>query len=203
VVYLGVKESTANEKKIEELRLKYCLEDAFVVGVFGRIEDEKGQYILIDAMSRLKALNIKALIVGSAPDENYLRTLEEKIKTLNLEERVIFTGFTKEINEHMKLCDTTVLATKKETFGLVVIESMINQICTIATNNGGPLEIIDNDINGLLFDRTPENLASKIEYLYNNPDIKKSLAQAGYEKAKRGFNYDTQMQKLYNVIQSL
>lgn len=200
MVYLGVKKSKVDEDKIEKLKQKYNIKDEFIVGMVGRIESEKGQYILIDAIKKLQNLNIKVLIIGHTMDENYLSKLKTQIKTLDLEDIVIFTGFTKDVNEHMKLCDTMVLATKKETFGLVVIEAMANKICVIATNNGGPLEIINDKENGLLFDRSSDDLASKIEFLYKHPDKKEDLAQAGYKKAKSIFDHDTQVEKLYNVI---
>jgi glycosyltransferase involved in cell wall biosynthesis len=200
IIYLGVKEPQSDLQKVKDLRAKYNIEDAFVVGIIGKISEYKGQHILIDAISKLDNPNIKALIVGNYLHEEYMKKLRSMVKSLNIEDRVIFAEFTKDVNEHMKLCDATVLATKNETFGLVVIESMRNKVCTIATNSGGPLEIIDDNINGLLFDRTSDDLASKIEYLYNNSDIKNSLAQNGYEKVKKEFDYDTQMQKLYDVI---
>ena len=199
-IYLGAKESDADMQKVESLKEKYGIKDEFVVGIVGRICEDKGQYIVIEAISRLKELNIKALIIGHSMSDDYLKTLKERVKSLNLEDRIIFSGFTKDINEHMRLCDVTVLASYKETFGLVVIESMMNRVCAIATDRSGPLEIIDDGINGLLFDRTPEDLASKIEYLYKNPQIKESLALAGYEKAKKEFGFDTQMQKLYDTV---
>lgn len=202
-VYLGAKESHVAVQKVEDLRAKYALKDAFIVGIVGRICEDKGQHTVIEAIAKLKEHNIKALIVGHTMSEAYLAELKESIKRLGLEERVIFSGFTKDVNEHIKLCDVTVLASYKETFGLVVIESMMNEVCTIATDRGGPLEIIDNGVNGLLFDRTAEDLALKIEHLYKNAHIKESLALAGYEKAKREFDYDLQMQKLYDVMQSL
>jgi len=201
-VYLGAKESQVDMQKVEDLRAKNKLKDAFVVGIVGRICEDKGQYIVIEALAKLKEHNIKALIVGHTMSEAYLTELKEKVKSLGVEDRVIFSGFTKDVNEHIKLCDVTVLASYKETFGLVVIESMMNKVCTIATDRGGPLEIIDEGVNGLLFDRTAEDLTGKIEHLYKNPHIKESLALAGYEKAKREFDYDTQMQKLYDVMQS-
>jgi len=200
-VYLGVKESSVDEKKVESLKSNYALKDAFVVGIIGRIEDEKGQYILIETIERLKDLNIKVLIVGQSMSENYLNELKSNITNLGLEDKIIFTGFTKDVNEHIKLCDVIVLATKKETFGLVIVETMMNNVCVIATNNGGPIEIIDNGTNGLLFDRSCDDLALKIEYLYNNPKEKESLANAGYIKAKSEFNHDIQMQKLYDAIE--
>ena len=76
--------------------------------------------------------------------EEYLDTLKNKVEVLGIEDRVNFIGFTKEINEYISLCDVTVMATKKETFGLVIIESMVNGVPVIATANGGPLEIIDD-----------------------------------------------------------
>ncbi len=202
-VYLGAKESEIDTQKVANLREKYALNDAFVVGIVGRICEDKGQYIVIEALAKLKEYNIKALIVGHTMSEAYLAELKKKIKSLGIEDRVLFSGFTKDVNEHIKLCDVTVLASQKETFGLVVIESMMHKVCTIATDRGGPLEIIQDGIDGLLFDRTTEDLAEKIEYLYKNTHIKESLSQAGYEKAKREFDYDTQMQKIYDAVQSL
>lgn len=200
-VYLGVDEPKIDENKVSELKNKYDIkENEFIVGMIGRIEFEKGQYILIDSIKKLQHLNIKALIVGHTMNSDYLTKLKNKVKELNLSSKVIFTGFTKDINEHMRLCDTIILATRKETFGLVVIEAMVNKVCVIATNNGGPLEIIDDQENGLLFDRSSDDLAAKIEFLYNNKKVKESLANAGYEKVKKVFDHDTQVEKLYNII---
>lgn len=202
-VYLGVKENLTDDAKIQELKSKYDLQSEFIVGMVGRIEEEKGQYILIEAIKKLQDLNIKALIIGHTMDEDYLKKLKQKVKDLDIEEKIVFTGFTGDVNEHMKLCDCVVLATKKETFGLVLIEAMMNNVCTIATNNGGPLEIIDDGVNGLLFERSNEELASKIKYLYDDTQKRVSLAQAGYEKAKREFEYQTQMQKMYSLIEKM
>ncbi|QOY51424.1 glycosyltransferase family 4 protein [Candidatus Sulfurimonas baltica] len=200
MVYLGVNEILVNDEKIINLKEQYNIKDEFIVGIVGRIEESKGQYLVIEAIAKLKKLNIKALIVGHAMDESYMAELKLKIKELEIEDKIIFTGFTKDVNEHIKLCDVTVLATPKETFGLVVIESMINKVPVIATANGGPLEIIDNEEDGLLFDRTTENLVEKIELLFINTELKNKLALNGYKKVKEVFDKNTQMQKMYEVI---
>ena len=200
MVYLGVNESTFNNKEILKLKEQYNLKDEFLVGIVGRIEEGKGQYLLIDAIAKLSHLNIKALIVGHTMDDSYILKLKNKIKDLNIENKIIFTGFTKNVNEHMRLCDITVLATPKETFGLVVIESMINKTPVIATANGGPLEIIDDNHDGLLFNRTSEDLANKIELLYHDKNLKDQLSKNGYEKVKNSFNKDIQMKKMYDTL---
>ena len=201
-VYMGTKEKTINSDRLISLREEYRLTDVdtFVVGIVGRIEEAKGQYIVIEAIDKLKHLNIKAVIVGDTMDRKYLASLKEKSKILGIEDKIIFTGFTKEVDAHMKLFDVNILATPKETFGLVVIEAMINQVCMIATNKAGPLEIIDDKKDGLLFDRTSEDLADKIKSLYDDREYTHKLAEAGYQKAKKMFDKDLQNEKLYAEI---
>lgn len=202
MVYMGTEEKSINSNKILALREKYNITDlnTFIVGIVGRIEDAKGQFLVIEAVEKLKHLNIKAMIVGHTMDEEYLNGLKKKIKTLAIEDKIIFTGFTKEVDEHMRLFDVNILATPRETFGLVVIEAMINKVCMIATNNGGPLEIIDDGVDGLLFNRTNEDLAKKIKTLYEDKDYKNILAHKGYEKSKNLFESNKQLNKLYKVI---
>lgn len=199
-IYLGTKESIKDEKTIKSLKDKYQLDNSFVIGVFGRIEPTKGQYLVIEALSKLKEFDIKLLVVGHTMDDEYLSELKNKVKNLSLEDKVIFTGFTSEVNEHMSLCDVSVLATTKETFGLVLIEAMINKVCAIAVNSGGPLEIIDDKKTGLLFERRSDDLADKIKLVYKDENYRKRLAQAGYEKVKDSFDYDKQVQSLYKLI---
>ncbi len=200
VIHPGTKIPIVEDNKKEKLKATYALEDSFVVGMVGRIEEAKGQYLLLEAMAMLKAFNIKVLIVGQAMREAYLEELKMKTVDLGIEEKVIFTGFTKEVNEHIRLCNVTVLATQKETFGLVVIESMANGVPVITTDNGGPLEIIEDKVDGLFFDRSHTDLAKKLTLLYENKILREKLALAGYEKAKKMFNADTQLEKLYGVI---
>jgi len=200
VVYMGTKESEIDTQRVEELKKHYNLEGSFVVGVVGRIEEAKGQYLIIEAIAKLKEMNIKVLIVGDSMDKSYIDELKTKIEDLGIEERVIFTGFTKEVDTYMQLFDVNILATPKETFGLVVIEAMINRVCMIATNKAGPIEIIDDGQNGLLFERTSDDLASKISLLYNDKTLKERLASEGYKKAKEMFDLDIQLDKLLRVL---
>jgi glycosyltransferase involved in cell wall biosynthesis len=200
MIYIGCDAQKVNLKRVQELKKEYNIHDEFIVGTIGRIEKNKGQYLVIEALSMMKDLNIKVLIVGLHMDEKYMAELKTNIRKFDLEDKVIFTGFTKEINEHLQLFDVNILATPNETFGLVIIEAMANRICVIATNNGGPLEIIDDNTNGLLFNRTSESLKEKIEHLYKNRELQDALALKGQQKAEKNFNKNIQLNKLYIKI---
>jgi len=200
MVHLGVKASEIDEEKVVQLKKQYVIKDEFIVGIVGRIEEGKGQYKVVEAIHILKELDIKVMIVGSAMDEEYLQSLKQKVSDFGLANKVIFTGFTKEVNEHLQLFDLNVLATENETFGLVVIEAMINKVPMIATNIGGPLEIIEDGKDGLLFDGSSNDLAKKIKILYKNNNLRREFSENGYRKVQEKFNYEKQLGKLYEVI---
>lgn len=206
VLYMGADSpAIIGEDEKQQLRSKYGLNDLFTVGIVGRIEQAKGQYLVIDAVKKLlnKGINTQALIVGHAMEEKYLTHLKEGIAKDGLEDRIIFTGFTKEAQKLMQLCDCLVLATQKETFGLVLIEAMASKVSVIASNNGGPLEIIDDGKTGLLFEAgNSEDLTNKIKKLQNNI-LRQRLINAAKAKAKKMFDSKKQFDKLYDILTSL
>jgi glycosyltransferase involved in cell wall biosynthesis len=207
MLYMGAEIPTAiDEEQKQALRSTYGLKTKFTVGIVGRIKKEKGQYLVIEAVEKLlrKGYDVQALIVGHAMSENYLQELQEDVVKANLQEHVIFTGFTKEAQKLMQLCDCLVLATERETFGLVLIEAMACGICVLGTNNAGPLEIIDDNETGLLFEKnSSESMAQKIEMLLQDASFKERLAAAGQKKAHEKFDAAKQFEKLYEIFENL
>lgn len=204
VLYMGAE--TPQKISVEEkqkLRLQYNLGSSFTVGIVGRIEEDKGQYLVVDAVKKLlsKTFDIKALIVGSPMNEIYLKELKDSIKKEGIEKNIIFTGFTTEAQKLMQVCDVIVLATRRETFGLVLIEAMKSGVSVIGTDNAGPLEIIDDKESGLLFKmKDSDSLAQKIKLLIENEELKNKLARNANEKAMKVFDSEVQFEKLFGVL---
>ena len=203
VLYMGADfPQILSESEKQELRNKYALNDIFTVGIVGRIEEEKGQYIVIDAVKKLlvKEIDIQALIVGHAMKDKYLAELKESTRKDKLEEKIIFTGFTKEAQKLMQICDCLILATERETFGLVLIEAMASGVAVIGSDSGGPLEIIDDEKTGLLFKTNDaQDLSEKIELIMDD-DLRKELAIAGKARAFEMFESQKQFEKLYKLL---
>lgn len=134
-------------------------------------------------------------------NEEYLEKLKQKVIKYELEEQVLFVGFTKEPSKFMQACDVVLMASKNETFGLVTIEAMRNGTAVIASNSGGVLEVIDDEKTGLLFEnQNYEDLALKIEKLYKDDILREKLAYAGQKKAKIQFDYDKQFEKVIELF---
>ena len=197
-IYPGVKPKSL--MNLSDLENKYKSSDSFLLVIVGRIEEAKGQSVAIEAIAMLKELNIVLFVVGAPMEETYLEKLQARVKTLAVSEKVIFTGFTKDVDKYMQLCDVSVMATENETFGLVVVESMVNQTPVIAKNRGGPLEIIEDSVDGIFYDGSASDLAEKIKILYNDRKLLAKLQENGIKKVEERFDFQTQLNKLYKVI---
>ncbi|MDP1784345.1 MAG: glycosyltransferase family 4 protein [Sulfuricurvum sp.] len=206
VLYIGAEQPVIiSEEEKKSRREQLGLTDSFTVGIVGRIEPPKGQWAVIDAVEKLihQGIDARALIVGHAMSDAYLETLQKDIVMRGLKDRIVFTGFTREAQAIMQLCDVMVLATENETFGLVLIEAMMCGVCVCASDSGGPLEIIDNEQNGLLF-RTFDagDLADKLECLHQNSDLRKKYADAGKKKALDVFESQKQFIELKVALEN-
>jgi glycosyltransferase involved in cell wall biosynthesis len=183
-----------------KLRKEYGLERAFVVGIFGRIESAKGQHVVLEAVEylRQKGQAIATLVVGSAMDKNYEKSLHERFG------KDVFVGFSNQVSKLMQGCDCVVLATEKETFGLVLIEAMRAGVCVFGSNNGGPREIIEDGVSGMLFKpMDAQDLAAKLALVLEDEGLRTALAQRGQERAKERFDETTQFKEVRAALEEL
>ena len=180
VVYQSVTLHTEIEEKLDRNPDNSCCFECCMVG---SIQPWKGQDEAIKALSELVRRGVDAhlLIVG---DENrfFTASLREQVRDYGLEQRVTFTGYVKEPMRYIHIADVTLSCSAWEAFGRVIVETMLSGKPIIATaNSGGTAELIEEGKTGLLYERgNPTELADKIQYLYENPEVRSKLGQAGY-----------------------
>ncbi|MBN4054674.1 glycosyltransferase family 4 protein [Nitrospira defluvii] len=193
-LYYGVEVPTRfmDEDKRRKLRRALGIdEEVFLVGLFGRIEEVKGQYLLVDALWRAKAEGIpmSGLIVGHAMKEDYLQELKHRVTQRNLNQKIIFKDFVDHPQDWMQICDCIVLATHEETFGLVLVEAMRAGVPVIGSDRGGVPEIIDHEKTGLLFESAnSEHLYRCLARLKKDRVFRENMALAGKQKADELFS---------------
>lgn len=204
-LYYGIKEPKkflTEEEKLQ-LRAKYGFsKDDYVVGLFGRIEEIKGQYLLIEALQDLK--NIKGLIVGRAMEEEYLKSLKQESKK-KCQSRVFFEDFVNNPGELMECCDLVLLATKNETFGLVLAEAMLHKVPILGSDKGGVPEIVGKDESrGLFFEsQNSQDLKKKILFAYENKNLMNEKKERGFDFAQKEFSFENHYKKLKEIFSTL
>lgn len=176
------------------------------VGMVGRIQEGKGQHLLVEALHALaeQGIDAHATFVGHSMGDDYMQELERSTAALGLTERVSFLGFVENPTRMMPEFDVVVLLTDCETFGLVLVEAMRCGVAVIGTDAGGVPEIIQHESTGLLVPpRDSAALTRELARLHRDADLRQRLAQAGKERADRMFDRETQYAKLESAMSDL
>lgn len=105
--------------------------------------------------------NVHLTIIGDGPELPKLKALARE---LNITEQVTFCGTlsNEEVKYKIQESDIFILTSKKETFGVVLIEAMAAGLPSISTKSGGPEGILTNDNLGILCDQSPTSIANAI-----------------------------------------
>lgn len=168
----------------------------------GRLSPEKGVHYLLEAMKDLPR-EIKLKIAGTGPEEEKLKKYAKENNLDNVE----FLGFKnrEEIQELYQNCISTILPCNWfEIFGMTNIESFINGKPVIASNIGGIPEIVEDNINGLLFEPgNVEQLKECILKYWNNPDLVVEHGKNGYQKAIKQYTEEKYYQELIKVYEEV
>lgn len=206
VLYYGVPSGTVdtvdcgrylNENKIDD--------NSFKIAIFGRIEEGKGQHLVLDAVRCLviEEHNIELAIIGHVMDKAYFSNLESISKESGLEEKVHFVGFHDNPVSIMPCFDAVVLASQCETFGLVLPEAMRAGVAVIGSNCGGVPEIISHGETGLLFEsENSEDLSNQLRKLIGDPQYCKKLANAGKIDADERFSEEKHFKRLLDILET-
>jgi glycosyltransferase involved in cell wall biosynthesis len=172
-------------------------ENAVLIGIVGNIKRWKGQLVVIDSVKLLadKGYNLFCLIVGDhsrvlQDDLSYFAEIEGKITNNGLGNIVKLTGHRSDVPDIMNTLDIVIHAsTLPEPFGMVILEGMALGKPVIAAASGGPLEIIQNDISGILVPPgDPVRLSESVGGLISNPQKRKSLGMAAKERIQEKFS---------------
>jgi glycosyltransferase involved in cell wall biosynthesis len=163
-------------------------DEHLTVGMVGRLAPWKGQDLFLRAFAAaFPDGKGQAVIVGSAlfGESDYAASLHDLARELDIADRVEFRGFVPDIAGQLAEFDVLVHASRSaEPFGQVVVEGMAAGVPVLAANCGGPAEIIDPGVTGLLFSANEvDELASALVLLRSDPDLRQRLGQAGKQRS--------------------
>lgn len=184
VIYNGVpalREISEGEEKA--LRLEYSIpSDAFVVGIFARIETVKDHFTFIDAAQQCIERGLEKayfLIVG---DGSQLETVKTAIEEDELDERIKICGFVNNIAPLMNICDVNVnCSIGTETSNLALLEGMSLGVVPVVSDLEGNKRIADGC--GIVCARGDRDaFADAIEELYKDREKLAELSKAAKDK---------------------
>ncbi len=118
--------------------------DTVLVGIVGRLTEVKNHELFLRSVARLKLEHVRYVIIG---DGSLRETLAQQVKSLGLEEKVIFAGGRKDPEYFYAALDICALSSRNEGTPLTLIEAMANARPVIATSVGGVVDLLGNVVH--------------------------------------------------------
>lgn len=160
-----------------------------IITLVGGLIDWKGQDVLLDAAPAIFKAYPSAIIllVGGAygRDSSYAKMIRQRTEKEKLFPKVRLLGMRDDIPDILASSNIVVHAsTKPEPFGRTFLEGMALGRAVIASNEGGPLDVITHRIDGILIEpRNPAILAEAINMLLSDPVFQSELGERAAVKA--------------------
>ncbi|GHN02633.1 glycosyl transferase [Cytophagales bacterium WSM2-2] len=163
----------------------------------GRLVEEKGIQILLRAT---KLLKFRLTIIGDGP----LRKLVTDAASVNVNIRYLGFQDKEAIAGHLKKCKALIFPSIwYEGFPLTILEAFSTGTLVIASELGAMAEIIENGVNGLLFEAGNENaLISKIAEINSRPQWAKQLAETARLNYLRYYTPEKNYGMLINIYRN-
>jgi GalNAc-alpha-(1->4)-GalNAc-alpha-(1->3)-diNAcBac-PP-undecaprenol alpha-1,4-N-acetyl-D-galactosaminyltransferase len=164
----------------------------------GRCVFEKAQHFLIEAFAIINAPDWKLVIVGDGPKKTELENLAN---SHGISDRIIFTGYQKDVDYFLAQSKIFALTSIIEGFPNALIEGMANGLAPVSFNcNAGPSDIIQDGVNGFLIEEgNIKGLANRIQELIDNPTRLNSIAEKA-SKVREDYEISNIGEKYYSFI---
>jgi glycosyltransferase involved in cell wall biosynthesis len=162
----------------------------------GRLAPDKDYTTLLRAFARLPGSETRLVILGEGPERT---KLQDEARALGVAERVSLPGFKRDIESELARARCFALSSRRETFSLACVEALAHGLPVVATDCGGPSEILGkHEFGALVPVGDVEGLAQA---------IKAALAQPGdpvpRQDRARDFSLDAALDAYDSVIRAL
>jgi len=177
-----------------------------MLGYVGQIHPSKGIDIILDVLSELKKMSLNKRIFLNIAGKNdfgneYYQFLLKKIKLLNIFEETKFLGHVDQIEFFYKKIDILILpSVEPEAFPTVLLEASAMEKIVFSSNLGGGSEIIEEEINGFLFEpKNKDQLKEKILKIIKNIDLGKKIRANARKNIIQKFDSEKQVECIYKI----
>ena len=170
-------------EKFNKYKSVYKDKNKFIIGYAGRIADNKGIDVLLQAFLMLS----------------------KKYNNIYLQDRVEYLGLIEDMELFYKKLDLFVLpSVVKEAFGLSLCEAMYCSVPVITTDSGAQCELVKDGTNGIIVRKKNINqLYKKIDEFYQNKNLCLKMGICGNEFIKKNFKIDLCVKRLLNLYKIL
>jgi len=176
-----------------------------LVACVGGIQRRKGQLDLVEAAAGVVSRfpNVVFVLCGEAGDAEYHTRLCQRVEELRLGAHFRFPGFDRDVRGLLTHAELLVHPAHSEGFGLVILEAMAAGKPVVATRSGGPEEIVEDEVSGLLVPvGDSAALGAALRRILGSPSLAASMGRAAAARARQFTLEETarQIEGLYDRV---
>ena len=171
----ATQQTQQTQQTLDQTIVDFCSK-GYTVGSIGRLSPEKGYHFLLRAFGSLAAGDptIRLVILGEGGERG---NLENLIRELRLEGRVLLPGYQRNGFKYMPLFRVFALSSTTEGLPITALEAMHAGVPIVATSVGGLTELLTHRETGLLVDKGDvAALSEAIGEVLNSPDLHRKLS---------------------------
>ena len=160
-----------------------CDEYGDYVFMVSRLTPLKRADLLIEALAQGEAAGIRAILAGDGEERERLQALAAR---LGVAGRVTFAGRLSdtEVIDHLARCRAVCFPPFEEDYGFVTAEAFASRKAVITCrDSGGPAELVEDDVSGLVCEPTPQALASALARVMGDVMMAERLGAAAFARA--------------------
>ncbi len=177
---------------LTDFRAQWARPDERIVFNVGRVVEEKGAHLIVEAAPRVLAEfpQTKFIIAGTG---SMVEPLKRRAVELGVADKVHIAGFVPDPdrNRLFKVADAAVFPSLYEPFGIVALESMAAKCPVIVSEVGGLKEVVRHDVTGVtIYPGDIESLAWGVRYTLRDPARARGRAARAYRVVRREYNWD-------------
>lgn len=156
-------------------------EEAFLVLSVGELNANKNHEVVIRALAQLNNANVHYALVGKGGLKDKLASVANE---MGVSQNVHFLGFRSDVACVYKVADCFIHPSKREGLPVAIMEAMSSGVPVICSNIRGNTDLIEDKVNGIVVDSTPEAVASAILDIISDVQSRDKYIENSKEKIK-------------------
>lgn len=196
------RETMSREEYDKKIGLKRTA-DSVVFGIAARISPVKDMTTLVQAFSETvkKHPAARLLIAGDGEQEAEIRDLAARLCP---SESVCFVGWERDMDSFYHALDVNVLTSLSETFPYALTEGARMGCATIASRVGGVPDLIEHEVNGLLFEaKDVQRLSAHMNRMIEQPEPRSRMGEALHRKVREEFSLEHMVSKQKSIYETI
>jgi glycosyltransferase involved in cell wall biosynthesis len=191
----------------EQLRQEWKIDGhSPVAAIIGDVIPRKAHLCAVRAWREVTVAipDSRLLFVGEEKDARYVKLVKAEAKKLGVENKILWTGYRRDIPAVMQALDVCLSAAREESFGLTIPEAMAAGRAVVATNVGGVPENLRHGETGLLVPPgNPAALAQALIQALADTEWRKACGQRARRQVLEQYDGRRQLQQIETIYEQV